>query len=104
MNLRQQIKKILREEYQLPAFIRRRYSEEDMENLISNVKWYLEAGYDKDQAIYDEVRDFITTNHYDDLNTNGTEQDYWDSFIKYERPLVDYITSKINTLNDKDSY
>ena len=51
-----------------------------------------------------EVRDFITTNHYDDLNTNGTEQDYWDSFIKYERPLVDYITSKINTLNDKDSY
>ena len=98
INLQEQIKKILREEYKLPPIIRRRYSQEDIENLIKNVKWYLESGYGKDEAIYGEVRNFIYTNRQDnDLNDNGNEQDYWDSYIKYERPLVDYILLRLNS-------
>lgn len=101
MSLRQYIKKILKEEFELPTYIKRRYSPEDLDNLLNNVRFSIASGYEEDDAIYNEIRYFLSTNKYDDMNLEGNEQEYWDSYIRYEKPLVNYIKDKLKQQSNK---
>ena len=50
---------ILREETELPAFLRRRFSSEDLDWLVNDVKELIDYGESLDTAIYDGTREFI---------------------------------------------
>lgn len=102
MKLKENIRRVLREETKLPAFIRRRYSKEDINELINNVKEAM-VQYDDDKhpedVIHDEVREFMMDKSefsnpsiLDRLNG----EDYWVNLSKNEEPLVNYIKSILN--------
>jgi hypothetical protein len=95
MNLKKFIKKILREEIEVPLFVRRRFSTEDLEWLVNDVKELIDYGESLDTAIYDGVREFIKSKKFSDIDEFGLENDYWESYLKYERPLVIYVKSKL---------
>ena len=87
----QRIRRILREETEVPLFLRRRFTQETLEWLVNDVKELIEYGESLDTAIYDGIREFIKSKKFSDIDEFGTDQDYWDSYLKYERPLVDYV-------------
>ena len=99
MNLQESIRRILREETELPLFIRRRFNHKDLDQLINDVEdAILRYGNDKhiDDAIYDEVRGFITEFvDYEDWH-NMNDNKYWDTWLKYETPLVNYVKHILN--------
>ena len=84
MNLQESIKKILKEETELPLYIRRRVSLEDLDDLVFDVKSLIDSDYHKIDAIYDTVRQFIASKKTFKFN-NQTEQQYWDSYVKIEK-------------------
>jgi hypothetical protein len=99
MSLQESIKRILREETELPIFIRRRFTMKELDKLINNVEdAILKYGDDKhiDDTIYDEVREFIKERRFDDIDEFGDDQDYWRTYLKYETPLVKYVKHRID--------
>ena len=104
------IKRILREESKLPSFIRRRYSEEDIDELISNVKFSIPK-YDDDtnidDVIYDEVREFMMGKsdfgYFGTLRNVLIGNEYFVQLSKFEEPLRDYIKSVILNTNLQES-
>ena len=94
MNLQESIKKVLREETVLPLYIRRRVSMEELDGLVVDVKDLIDSNYDKTDAIYDAVRQFVATKKEFKFNHN-TEQEYWDSYIEVEEPLVNYVKTNL---------
>ena len=97
MNLQESIKKILKEETELPLYIRRRVSLEDLDDLVFDVKSLIDSDYHKIDAIYDTVRQFIASKKTFKFN-NQTEQQYWDSYVKIEKFLVNFVKSKLDYL------
>ena len=95
MNLQENIRRILREETELPLYIRRRVSMEELDDLILDVKDLIDSNYDKTDAIYDTVRQFVATKKEFKFN-NETEQGYWDSYIEVEEPLVNYVKTNLH--------
>lgn len=96
MNLQDNIKRILREETEIPLFVRRRFKPEELEWLINDIKELIEFGESLDTAIYDGTREFIKSRQFSDIDVFGDEQSYWDSYLRYERPLVDYVKQRLN--------
>lgn len=94
MNLKESIRKVLREEIKMPLQLKRRVNNDVLDELIYTVKSLIDSGYDESDAIYDTVRQFIASKQFK-LN-NDSEQSYWDSYIEVEEPLVDYLKSKLN--------
>ena len=98
MNLQENIRRILKEETEVPLFIRRRFKKEDLDQLINNVEdAILRYGEDNvEDAIYEKVREFITefVDYEDWYSMNDNK--YWDTYLKYERPLVNYVETKLN--------
>ena len=86
---------ILREETEIPLFVRRRFSPEDLEWLVNDVKEMIDDGESLDTAIYDGVREFVKSRKFTDIDEFGLEADYWESYLRYERPLVDYVKKKL---------
>jgi hypothetical protein len=76
---------------QLASFIRRRFSIEELNQIISSVKEQIEDGESVDTAVYDTIRHYIAIKRPTRINDEGTEQQYWDSYIKYEIPLVEFV-------------
>jgi hypothetical protein len=76
---------------QLEHFIRRRFSIEDLNKLIEDVTELIEYNGDIESSVYDAVREFIKEGKFSDIDEFGFEQDYWDSYLKYEKPLVEFI-------------
>jgi hypothetical protein len=95
MNLQESIRRILREETELPLYIRRRVDMEELDDLVFDVKDLIDSDYNKIDAIYDTVRQFIATKKSFKFNYD-TEQGYWDSYIDVEKPLVNYVKTKLN--------
>ena len=90
MNLQESIRRILREETELPSYIRRRVNMEELDDLVLDVKELIDSDYDKTDAIYDTIRQFIATK-------KSFKFDYeWDSYIDIEKPLVNYVKTKLN--------
>jgi hypothetical protein len=95
MNLQESIRRILREETELPLYIRRRVSMEELDDLVLDVKDLIDSNYDKTDAIYDTVRQFVATKKEFKFK-DETEQAYWDSYIEVEEPLVNYVKTNLH--------
>ena len=95
MNLQETIRRILREETEVPAFLIRRFSSEDLDWLVNDVKELIDYGESLDTAIYDGTREFIKSRKFPDIYEFGPEADYWESYLRYEKPIVDYVKKKL---------
>ena len=87
---------VLKEETEVSLFVRRRFSLEDLEWLVNDVKEMIDDGESLDTAIYDGVREFIKSKNFSDIDEFGLDADYWSSYLNYERPLVRYVKNKLN--------
>jgi len=96
MRLQEHIRKVLKEETDLPIYIRRRLTQEDLEWLVNDVKELIDYGESLDTAIYDGTREFIKSRKFPDIYEFGPDADYWESYLKYERPLVKYVRDRLN--------
>ena len=94
--MRQTIKRILREETEIPLFVRRRFTLEDLERLVNEVKEMIDDGDSLDTAIYDGIREFIKSKNFSDIDEFGLDADYWSTYLDYERPLVRYVKNELN--------
>jgi hypothetical protein len=82
-------------DYQLNLFLRRRFSHDDLESVVNDVKELIDYGESLENAIYDGVREFIKGKKFSDIDEFGDDQSYWDSYLRYEKPLVAYVKSKL---------
>ena len=100
MNLQENIRRILREENTLPNLIRRRFSEEELDKLVSNVERTFEthriSQQHREDVIDAEVDDFIMNSVYYGEFEDFDDEIYQDIYNLYREPLVDYIKSKID--------
>ena len=85
-------------ETQVLNFLRRRFSVDDLNDLVRQAKYRIDNKWDEnaEESVYGIVRQFMSSNINDVFNNIGTEQDYWDSYLKYETPLVSYLKSKLD--------
>ena len=84
-NLQDVIRRILMEEkYNLPSYILRRVSQEDLDNLIKKIKYLIqEKGEDRHYVIYSEILQFIG-DHMGliKLMNYETKKEFWDGLFK----------------------
>lgn len=82
-------------EKQIESFVKRRFSIEDLLWIVNAVQEKIDEGEDVDAAVYDGVRQLIKSKNFSDIDEHGDEQSYWDSYLKYEKPIVAYVKSKL---------
>jgi hypothetical protein len=75
--------------------LKRRFSHEDLLWLVNDVKKMIDQGFGVESAVYDGIRQFIKSGELDDIDEFGNEQSYWDSYLKYETPLVAFVKSEL---------
>jgi hypothetical protein len=46
--------------------------------------------------VYDTIRHYVSLKDYKEINDSGTEQQYWDSYLTYEIPLVLFIKASFD--------
>ena len=98
-NLQESIRRILREETQTPLFIRRRFTQEELDKLVNDVNDEInnEINYDIDDIIYDKVRRLIGSKSSQiGLEQHSEDSDFWLLYIKYERSLFDYVKDRLS--------
>lgn len=76
-------------------FLKRRFSIEELSGVVDYIKEMIDHGVNKDDAIYDGVRDLIKSRKFDDIDEFGDDDDYWDSYLRYEKPLISYVKMKL---------
>jgi hypothetical protein len=86
---------IIISEQQLQKFLKRRFSAYELMWILKNVKQLIDEGENADDAVYGEIRNLIANKKFSDINNFGTEESYWDSYLKYETPLVAFIKSEL---------
>ena len=86
---------ILISEPQLTTFLKRRFSPDDLSWIVNDVKEMIDEGESIDTAVYDGIREFVKSKKFSDIDEFGDDQSYWDSYFKYERPLVAYVKHKL---------
>jgi hypothetical protein len=100
MNLQENIRRILREEFKLPNLIRRRFNEEELDKLVSNVERTFEthriSQQHREDVIDAEVDDFIMNSVYYGEFEDFDDEIYQDIYNLYREPLVNYIKSKLD--------
>ena len=106
MNLQENIRRIqemmgLNEN--LSPWFKRRFDLDELDDLIKDIKDQIEEGESLATAIYDTVRQFIATKRFSDINDNGTEQEYWDSYLRYEKPMIKYVKEKLGLTDINES-
>ena len=79
----------------ISPWVKRRFDIEELTDLVSDVESLIDSGYDKIDAIYDTVRQLIATKQFNHINDDGTEREYWDSYLRYEEPLIKYVKGKL---------
>ena len=82
-------------ENQLEIFLKRRFFPEELEWIINDVQKKMGDGESLDVALYDGIRALIKSKKFSDIDEHGDDQTYWDSYLKYETPLVAYVKSKL---------
>ena len=80
---------------QLSTFLRRRFSIDELNEIVHSVKEQIEDGESVDTAVYDGIRDFIKSKKFTEIDEFGDDQSYWDSYLAFERPLVSYVKMKL---------
>jgi hypothetical protein len=82
-------------ESQVLNFLRRRFSYEDLLWIVNDVQEMIDEGESVDTAVYDGIRDFIKSKKFTEIDEFGDDQSYWDSYLKYETPLVAFVKSEL---------
>jgi hypothetical protein len=98
MNLQEQIYRIhemMGVNESFSVWFRRRFSPDELDYLVKDIKDQIKEGESLDTAIYDTIRQFIATKEFNDINNNAPEREYWDSYLRYEEPLVKYVKEKL---------
>ena len=99
MNLQEQINRIhemMGINEMLSSWFRRRFSTDELNHLVQDIKDQIEEGESLDTAIYDTIRQFIASKNFITMyDAFDTEQEYWDSYLKIEEPLVKYVKQKL---------
>ncbi len=89
---------------QLTSFLKRRFSIEQLDELVNRVQeemnqdyhlFQMNQNHKPENVIYDIVREFISWN-VSDIEDQGVEREYWDSYLKYEIPLIEFVRSSLN--------
>ena len=106
MNLQENIQRIqemmgLNEN--LSPWFKRRFDIDELDDLIKDIKDQIEEGESLHTAIYDTVRQFIATKNFSDIDDTGTEQQYWDSYLRYEKPMIKYVKEKLGLTDINES-
>ena len=106
MSLQESIKRILREETELPIFVRRRFTMKELDKLIDDVDELIYYGGKTEDSIYDAVREFIKERKLDDIDEFGDDADYWRTYLRYETPLVKYVKHRMDNrrVTEQDDY
>ena len=92
---------VILKDKQIYHFLIRRFSIEQLDELVERVQDEMENNdeigliYKSENVIYDIVREFISWN-VSDIVDRGVEQEFWDSYMAYETPLVYYIKQKLS--------
>ena len=86
---------IIIKDEQITNFLRRRFSYDDLIWIINDVQEMIDEGESVDTAVYDGIREFIKSKKFNDIDEFGDDQTYWDSYLKYEKPLVSYVKMKL---------
>jgi hypothetical protein len=95
---------VILKDKQLYRFLIRRFSIEQLDELVERVQEEMNQDYHRFQmnqnhkpehVVYDIVREFISWN-VSDIVDQGVEQEYWDSYMAYEAPLVYYIKQRLS--------
>jgi len=81
----------------LSPWFRRRFDIDELDDLVKDVKDQIEEGQTMIDAIYDTVRQFIATKQFNDIDNAGTEQEYWDSYLVYEKPIIKFVKEKLKS-------
>ena len=85
---------------QLTSFLKRRFSIEQLDELLERVQEEMKNNDEielinkPEHVIYNIVREFIAYNV--DIVDEGGEQEYWDSYLEYEIPLIEFVRSSLN--------
>ena len=79
----------------LSPWFKRRFDLDELDDLIKDIKDQIEEGEILYTAIYDTVREFIKKGKFSDIDEFGTDVSYWESYLKYEKPLVKYVKEKL---------
>ena len=96
MNLKESIRRILREEIKMPLQLKRRVNNDVLDELIYTVKSLIDSGYDESDAIYDTVRQFIATKQF--KLKNDSEQSIL--FTIYKDGRSNFLTSEYTSSGD----
>lgn len=89
--------KIIITETQVKNFLKRRFTYDELEEIVNEVQEMIDGGESYDTALYDGIREFIKKKNFPDIDEFGPDDSYWDSYLKYERILVDYVKSKLSS-------
>lgn len=92
------IRRILREQFELPPIIRRRVDQYELDTLIEHVKYFVDQGYTMQNVIEEKVSQFILGNSSFEslLSQSSNDSEYWEIFSKIEEPLINYVKNNIN--------
>jgi len=92
------IRRILREQFELPPIIRRRVDQYELDTLIEHVKYFVDQGYTMQNVIEEKVSQFILGNSSFEslLSQSSNDSEYWEIFSKIEEPLIKYVKNNIN--------
>ena len=89
---------------QLTSFLKRRFSIGQLDELVERVQeemnqyyhqFQMNQNHKREDVIYDIVREFILLN-VSDIVDQEDERVYWDSYLKYEIPLIEFVRSSLN--------
>jgi hypothetical protein len=78
-------------------WFRRRFSIDELDDLVKDVKNRMKVYDYSEDAIYDAVRQLIATKQFNDIDNAATDNEYWKSYMKYEEPLVKYVKEKLKS-------
>ena len=93
MNLRESIRRILKEESKKHLFVRRRFTQEELDQLMNNITTSVSNGHDFEDEIYNQIRVLLSDKKPKDLDVDDESQ-YWSRYVNYEMALNNYIRSK----------
>jgi hypothetical protein len=85
---------------QLNMFLKRRFSTDDLNDLMNYVKLLIDKGWDRKSVVYDAVRDFLNDKKLSDIDYLGDDESYWKTYLKYETPLVAYVNYKLSSTSE----
>jgi hypothetical protein len=83
---------------QLYYFLVRRFTPTELDDLINYVNLLTTSGWDEEESIYQGIRDFLNDKKLSDIDYHGDDNSYWNSYLKFEAPLVAYVKHKLSSI------